>query len=102
MFVILIDVNKAFSDSENKSKKEGNMTTTETTYLSKKGIKELSKAIAQLERERRQVILELHDQDKTDNNDERLARIEKLAQLETIESELADKQALLSSAKPFP
>jgi transcription elongation factor GreA len=78
------------------------MTTTETTYLSKKGIKELKKAIAQLVRDRRQVIFELHEQDKTDNHDERLARIEKLAQLDTIEMELAEKQSLLAVAKPFP
>jgi transcription elongation factor GreA len=78
------------------------MNTTETVYLSKKGMKELKKAIHLLERDRRKTILELHDQDKTDGHDERLARIEKLAQLEAIESELADKQALHDSAKLFP
>ncbi len=79
-----------------------NMTTTETIYLSKKGMKELKKAVSQLERDRRKTIMELHEQDKTDSHDERLARIEKLAQLDAIESELSDKKALLDSAKLFP
>ncbi len=78
------------------------MNTTETVYLSKKGLKELKKAISQLERDRRKTIVELHDQDKTDGHDERLARVEKLAQLESIESELADKQSLADSAKMYP
>lgn len=78
------------------------MNTTETIYLSKKGMKELKKAIAQLERDRHKTILELHDQDKTDGHDERLARIEKLAQLEAIENELEEKKTLLASAQLFP
>ena len=78
------------------------MTTTETIYLSKKGMKELKKAVSQLERDRRKTIMELHEQDKTDSHDERLARIEKLAQLDAIESELEEKKALLDSAQLFP
>jgi len=78
------------------------MSTTETVYLSKKGMKELKKAISQLEHDRRKTILDLHEQDKTDGHDERLARIEKLAQLEAIDSELADKQAVHDTAKLFP
>lgn len=78
------------------------MNTTETIYLSKKGIKDLRKAISQLGRDRRKMIVALHEQDKTDNHDERLARVEMLARLDAIESELADKQALLSNAKLYP
>jgi transcription elongation factor GreA len=78
------------------------MNTTETIYLSKKGMKDLKKAVAQLERDRRMTIFSLHEQDKTDGHDERLARVEMLAKLDAIESELADKQALLSSAKLYP
>ena len=78
------------------------ITATETIYLSKKGMKDLKKDVQQLERDRHKVIRELHDQDKTDNHDERLARIEKLAQLDSIEAELADKQALLNVAKLYP
>jgi transcription elongation factor GreA len=78
------------------------MNTTAITYLSKKGMKELKKSIAQLERDRRKTILALHEQDKTDSHDERLARVEMLAKLDAIESELADKQALVDSAKLYP
>lgn len=78
------------------------ITATETIYLSKKGMKDLKKAVHQLERDRQKVIRELHDQDKTDNHDERLARIEKLAQLDAIESELSDKHALLNVARLYP
>lgn len=78
------------------------MGTTEVIYLSKKGMKELRKDVARLERDQHQTLLELRELDKTDGHDERLARIEKLAQLESIESELADKQAYLAGAKLFP
>lgn len=78
------------------------MNTTETIYLSKKGMKELKKTVAQLERDRQKTIRELREQEKTDNHDERLARIEKLAQLDAIEADLADKQSLLLTAKLFP
>ncbi len=76
--------------------------TTEAIYLSKKGMKELKKAIEQLERDRHQVIMDLHEQDKIDNHDERLARIEKLAQLDAIDTELSTKQDLLAKAQPYP
>ncbi|MFZ2544411.1 MAG: GreA/GreB family elongation factor [Candidatus Saccharimonadales bacterium] len=78
------------------------MNTTETIYLSKKGFKDLKKSIAQLERDRRRTILELHEQDKTDSHDSRLARVEMLARLDGIETELASKQALANSAKMYP
>lgn len=78
------------------------METTETIYLSKKGMKELKKAVTQLERDRHKTIVDLHEQDKTDNHDERYARIEKLAQLDAIESELDEKRELLMHAKPYP
>jgi transcription elongation factor GreA len=77
-------------------------TTTETIYLSKKGLKELKKAVAQLERDRHKTIMDLHEQDKTDNHDERYARIEKLAQLDGIEAELEEKRGVLRLAKPYP
>lgn len=78
------------------------MNTTETIYLSKKGMKELKKSVSQLERDRQKTIIELHDQDKTDSHDERLARVEKLAILDTVEAELADKKMLLENAKLYP
>ena len=72
------------------------------TYLSKKGFKELKKNIAKLEHRRKQTIAELRELDKGENRDQRLTRIEKLAALEGIESELADKQLVLSTAKLYP
>ena len=73
-----------------------------TILLSKKGMKELKKAVSKLEHQQKQMIAELRDLDKTDGHDQRLARIEKLAELETIESQLTDKQSYLMSAKLFP
>ncbi len=75
---------------------------TATIYLSKKGMKDLKKAVSQLEKDRQKTILELREQDKTDNHDERLARVEKLATLDSIEKELDDKRALLIKAKLYP
>jgi len=73
-----------------------------TILLSKKGMKELKKAISQLEHDRTAAIRGLHDIDKTTGHDDRLERIERLAQLESIESELADKQRTLLEAKLLP
>jgi transcription elongation factor GreA len=78
------------------------MNTPEIIYLSKKGMKELKKQIARLEREQKEIILELREIDKTDSHDERLARVEKLSMLDIVESQLADKKMLLSRAKLFP
>ena len=79
-----------------------NTTATETIYLSKKGMKELKKTITQLERDLRRTIIDLHEQDKTDSHDGRLARIEKMAQRDAIQTELDEKRTLLMTAKPYP
>lgn len=73
-----------------------------TILLSKKGMKELKKAVSKLERKQQRIIKELHELDKTDNHEHRLARVEKLAELEIVESQLADKQMYLATAKLFP
>ena len=78
------------------------MNTTETIYLSKRGMKELKKTIANLERDRHATLNDLRDIDKSESHDERLARVEKLATLEIIDSELADKKLALQFAKPLP
>ena len=78
------------------------MNTTNIIYLSKKGMKELKKAVSRLQRDEQAIIGELHELDKTDGHDQRLARIEKLAQLDTVETELSDKKAYLATAKIFP
>jgi transcription elongation factor GreA len=78
------------------------MKTSTITLLSKKGMKELKKAVARLERQRDQAIKELHEIEKGETRDMRLNRVEKLAQLEIIESELNDKREILRNAKLFP
>lgn len=78
------------------------MNATKTIYLSKKGMKELKKAISRLERDHHEALVQLREIDKTDGHDERLARIEKLATLEVIESELADKKMTLSNSVLLP
>lgn len=78
------------------------MNSIKTIYLSKKGLKELKKTIARLERDHHKILAQLRDLDKVDNHDERLARVEKLAQLDSIESALTDSRILLTNAKLFP
>lgn len=78
------------------------MNTTHITLLSKKGMKELKKAVAKLEHRQKHMIADLRDLDKIDNHDQRLARIEKLAQLETIEAELDEKRKVLSNSQLYP
>ncbi len=70
--------------------------------LSKKGMKELKKSISQLEHDRGQLIISLHDLDKSNSHDSRLDRIERLGQLEVIEGELADKKSTLQRARLIP
>lgn len=70
--------------------------------LSKKGMKELRRRIAQLEHEQKAAIQALREMDKGTAHEERLEHIERLAHLESVESELADKRLLLSSAKLLP
>jgi transcription elongation factor GreA len=78
------------------------MNTTNVILLSKKGMKELKKAIARLERDRQTVLAALRDLDKTDGHDERLDRNEKLLTLETIEADLSERTNILRNAKLFP
>ncbi len=70
--------------------------------LSKKGMKELKKAISQLEHDRGQLIVSLRDLDKSNSHDSRLERIERLGQLELVDAELADKKATLQKARLIP
>jgi transcription elongation GreA/GreB family factor len=79
-----------------------NTTITTKILLSKKGFKELKKAISQLEHDRVIAIKGLHDIDKTTGHDDRLERIERLARLEAIEAELVEKQQMLRDAKLLP
>ncbi len=85
-----------------------NTTTTEyqtehaTVLLSKKGMKELRKAVAQLEHDREAIRRSLRESDKGSSHDDRYERNERLLRLEAIESELADKHQTLNHAKLIP
>lgn len=70
--------------------------------LSKKGMKELRKAIAQLEHDRQAVSRSLRESDKTNGHDDRFERNERLLRLEAIEAELNEKQQTLLRAKLIP
>lgn len=73
-----------------------------TILLSKKGMKELKKAITQLEHDRQLIMKGLRELNKTTSHDDRLERIERLARLEAVESELNDKRFALTNAKLIP
>ena len=81
------------------------ITTKETTeqkksiLLSKKGMKELRKTVAQLEHDRLAVMRSLRESDKTTGHDDRFERNERLARLEAVEAELYEKQQTLANAK---
>jgi len=74
----------------------------ETILLSKKGMKEIRKAVSQLEHDRLTVMRILRESDKTTGHDDRFERNERLARLEAIEAELAEKQQTLMNAKLIP
>lgn len=73
-----------------------------TVLLSKKGMKELRKAIAQLEHDRQAVCRSLRESDKGTSHDDRYERNERLLRLESIEAELAEKHQTLNRAKLIP
>lgn len=75
---------------------------TKTVLLSKKGMKELRKSIAQLEHDRQAIRRSLRESDKGLSHDDRYARNEQLLRLEAVESELIDKQQTLARAKLIP
>jgi len=76
--------------------------TKKTVLLSKKGMKELRKTIAQLEHDRLQLIRGLHELGKTTSHDDRLERVERLSRLEAVDNELAEKKQTLAAAKLIP
>lgn len=67
--------------------------------LSKKGMKELRKSIAELEHDRLAISRSLRESDKTSGHDDRFERNERLLRLEAVEAELAEKQRTLARAK---
>jgi transcription elongation factor GreA len=71
----------------------------QTILLSKKGMKELRKAVAQLEHDRLAVMRSLRESDKTTGHDDRFERNERLSRLEAVEAELAEKHQTLEHAQ---
>lgn len=78
------------------------MNTPSTVYLSKKGMKELKKSVAKLEREIQQTQVELREIGSGDSREERFERSERLSRLENLESELIEKRTQLNHAKLLP
>lgn len=79
-----------------------NTTTTsekKVVLLSKRGMKELRKAISQLEHDRHAIQRSLRNSDKGNSHDDRYERNERLLRLETIESELVEKKQLINNAR---
>jgi transcription elongation factor GreA len=77
-------------------------TTPKTLYLSKKGMKELKKSIAQLERDLQKSRLDLRELDKSTAREERMIYSEKIGQLEIIESDLLEKGTQIPHVKLLP
>jgi transcription elongation factor GreA len=84
------------------TKTSTNTTTEKVIMLSKKGMKEIKKSIAQLEHDRAGVIKGLRELDRNTGHDDRLERIERLARLEAVEAELYEKKQTVATAKLLP
>lgn len=70
--------------------------------LSKKGMKELRRAITQLEHDRQAIRRDLRESDKTTGHDDRFEHNERLLRLEAVEAELIEKQQILNRAQLIP
>lgn len=68
-------------------------------YLSKKGMKDLKKSISKLERSITAAQTELRELEYGTSHEDRFERIGKLSQIESLESELAEKRHQLANAK---
>lgn len=78
------------------------MTSQRTTLLSKRGMKELHKKIANLEKQQKEARAKLRELDKGTSHEDRLSQVEALAELEIIEEELISQKEVLRSAKLLP
>lgn len=72
------------------------------TRLTRRGMKELKKSISQLETDRKKAFQSLREIEKNFNHEARLLRIEKLSEIENIESELDEKKQVLTTVKLLP
>lgn len=75
---------------------------TPTVYLSKKGLKELKRTIAKLERDLQQSQVDLREMSAGLSREERFERAERLSRHEAIEAELFEKKLQLQNAKLLP
>ena len=73
-----------------------------TTFLSKKGFKELQKEISGLEISEKALILELKEIGRAKSRDDKLRRNDVITQLENIQSKIFMKKDILRHAKPLP
>lgn len=74
----------------------------QTTFLSKKGFKELRREIQHLENEAKVVAKQIRDLGRVKSRDDSLWRSDLMSSLEVTESKLATKQMALKVAKPLP
>ena len=65
-------------------------------------MKELKREIVLLENDKQKVLKSIRELDKTQGRDERLSRIEMLAELDIIDSKIDDKKLVLSTSKLLP
>lgn len=73
-----------------------------TTYLSKKGFKELHKQINDLEIREKALLAELRDIGRAKSRDDKLRRSDIIMNLENVHGKLSEKRAALKTAKPLP
>lgn len=78
------------------------MNTSTPVYLSKKGMKELKKSIAKLERLVRNAQLDLRELEQGNSREERFERNERLSKLENLQAELIEKRQQFSRVKLLP
>ena len=73
-----------------------------TTYLSKKGFKELHRQISELEMREKALTAELRDIGRAKSRDDKLHRSDVLTSLENVSAKLVDRRQALKTAKPLP
>lgn len=73
-----------------------------TTYLSKKGFKELHKQINELEIREKALLAELRDIGRAKSRDDKLRRSDIIMNLENVHGKLSEKRTALKTAKPLP
>ena len=73
-----------------------------TTYLSKKGFKELHKQINELEIREKALSADLRDIGRAKSRDDKLRRSDIIMNLENVHGKLTEKRTALKTAKPLP